>query len=443
MRILLACHRYPPDGLGGVERIVQELSRDLPALGDAVSIVTRRMGPVAGDVPELVREPLGRATLYRLTGPSGSLLRPLLHQARLDQLFTVAMVEAAPDVVHFLHLLNLSPGFLEIACRQRAPIVISLQDFYFACPLVTLTKTNGQPCQGARGGLECAATCFAHEGAAALQRWNMRALYFRGLLDLADRIICPSRHVAEFFVQHYGLRPEQVRLIPNGIVPMPRPPGPRPTPRQRGRLRLVFMGVVAAHKGVRLLLQALELAQLPRVQLDVNGPTHDQPDYVESLRQFGAGIPGLDLRINGPFDNEQLPELLQDADCLVVPSLVPETFALVSREALWQGVPILVSRIGALPEAILAGVNGLAFDPTQPFELAEHLCALWEKPALLDRLRRGAEQSRVATTTEHAATMHALYAEVQAEALRRPIDKAPLLAELAAMQTLLLQYGFG
>ncbi len=441
MRILLTCHRYPPDGAGGVERIVQGLSHELPRLGDDVAVVTRRSRE--NTEPALLREQLGlRSTLYRMTGTSGNMTSILRDHALLEELFLRVLAEFNPDVLHCLHLLNLSPSFLEIAAQHRIPIVISLQDFYFACPLVHLKKSSGESCGGARGGQECADHCFASEAEDAPTRWTLRALYFRRLLDLAERVVCPSQHVMEFFVEQVGLRSEQLCIVANGIVPAARPAVLKPWPRERGFLHLVFLGAMAPHKGVHRLLEALELADLPSVRLDINGTTHDYPEFVEQVRHRAFRLAGVDVRFNGRYEVNQLPRLLEDADCVVVPSQVPETFGLVCAEALAYGVPILVSRIGALPEAVQAGVNGLILDFDQPFELAEHLRALWNDEALYQRLRRGAAETRVMLTDEHAKLMRGVYEDAQSRALRRRDKRAGLRNELTAVRTLILQNGF-
>src|SRR5579859_6561938 len=442
-RVFLACHRYPPDGIGGIERIVESLGQDLPALGDQVTIFTGQPRWRDPFEPALARESLGQGgRLFRLSAPARGPHQPF-GPARLEELFTAALVESRPDVAHFFHLQNLSPGMLEVTARQRVPIIISLHDFYFVCPRFHLQKADGRGCAGPSAGQECAQTCFAGQGAAALQLWGLRAIYFRRLLDLADIVVCPSRYVADYFIRRQGLPPGQVRVIPNGIRPLPRPARAPFSPRQRGCLRLAFLGAIAPHKGAHRLLEAVAQAALPAVQLELNGTTHDFPDYVAGLRQRGARIAGLDLRINGPFEPDHLPRLLQSADCVVVPSQVPETFALVSREALAQGVPILVARSGGLPEAIEPGVNGLSFAPDQPAELADHLRALWEDEALLERLRRGAAQSVVMFTPEHAQEMHRLYAEVLDASRRLPDGQPALLAELATLRKLMVQIGFG
>ncbi len=154
---MLVSHRFPPDDIGGVECYTQRLAADLVKAGNTVSVVTRRWGSQPTE-PETHRERLPDGTsLYRFAGGGTGLDRWylnhfLLHQERLEQLFLMAMLEEDPDVVHFNHLVGLSPRFIRIAHRLRVPVVLSLHDLYFACPRVHLQKVSGELCEGPDGG---------------------------------------------------------------------------------------------------------------------------------------------------------------------------------------------------------------------------------------------------------------------------------------------------
>src|SRR5262245_46887354 len=136
MRILLVSHRFPPDDIGGVERYTQSLATELVRRGDEVSVATRRVDPAAQDL-KMVRERLPNgASLYRFVGGSLKTEQFLEAHKDLERFFTVAVLETSPDVVHINHLLGLSPRFVDIAHRLGAAVVVSLHDFYFACPRV-------------------------------------------------------------------------------------------------------------------------------------------------------------------------------------------------------------------------------------------------------------------------------------------------------------------
>jgi glycosyltransferase involved in cell wall biosynthesis len=451
MRVLLVSHRFPPGDGGGVERYTQSLAEQLVRAGDTVSIVVRRPD---GSVPEPwpVRERLPDGTvLYRMVGGKQIDFNLFLaHNRRLEQLFTAALVEAAPDVVHINHLLGLSPRFVAIARRLRVPVVISLHDFYFACPRVHLQKRSGELCAGPQFGRECARTCFAvnKDGPPndPAVRWGLRALYFRRLLALAHRLVSGSRYVASYFEPFVPGR-APIRVIPNGVPleALARLPGPPSSPRRRGTLNLAYCGTVVPHKGVHVILDALRVADVGPVDLLVMGRVPEEkgiPEYVQDLRDRAAAIPGLTLRVHGAFTPAEFPTLLGDRDFVVVPSLVPEAGPQAPREALAQGVPVLASRLGGLPETVAEGDNGFTFDPARPVELAAVLRRVLSDDGLMSRLREGARRTPVVTVAEHAAAMRAVYQEAIDASLHDVASSGMDLAEVNFLHEALVGVGF-
>jgi glycosyltransferase involved in cell wall biosynthesis len=451
MRVLLVTHRYPPDGLGGVERYTQALAAELVKAGATVSIVTRRPGS-SPPQPRTVRERLPDGTaLFAFVGGSKIYMnRFLAHHERLEQLFTAVLAEAAPDVVHFNQLLGHSPRFIEIAYRLRVAVVLSLHDFYFSCPLVHLQKESGGLCKGPEGGRECAATCFANEPLDPtlikpnpLLRWGTRAVYFRRLFAMAQRTVCYSQYVASYF-DGFGPSQGRLRVIPLGISTGAMDHGewsPAP-PKERGTLTLAFCGTVVRHKGVHVILDALRVADLGCVDLVVLG---DIPyrEYGRELREQAATVPGITFRLYGAYETAQLPCLLQDVDCVIAPSLVPETGGIVPREALAQGIPVLAARLGALPEIVAEGANGFTFDPSRPGELAAVLRRVARDEGLLSRLRQGARRTPVVTVADHAAAIRSVYQEAVGAALRDGGASDADLAEVGFLHKALLDFGFG
>jgi glycosyltransferase involved in cell wall biosynthesis len=451
MRVLLVTHRYPPDGLGGVERYTQTLAAELVKNGVTVSIVTRR--PVsAPPEPRIVRERLSDGTaLFRFVGGKKIFMnRPLAHYERLEQLFTLTLAETAPDIVHFNHLLGLSPRFIAIAYRLRIAVVLSLHDFYFSCPLVHLQKESGGLCRGPDSGRECASSCFADEpfdptlkDPNPLLRWGTRAVYFRRLFAMAQRVVCHSRYVASHFAK-FGPNPTRLHIIPLGIStaaanPVAWPPVPA---KGRDTLNLAFCGTVAPHKGVHTILDALRIANLSSVNLLVLGDIA-YPSYARELREGAASVPGLKLQLYGAYEIAKLSCLLQDVDCVIAPSLVPETGGLVPREALAHGIPVLAARLGALPEIVADGENGFTFDPRRPEELAAILKRLAWDESLLNRLRQGARRTKVVTLSEHAAAIRSVYREALGELAGNEPTRDANLAEIGLLHAALLDFGLG
>ena len=93
--------------------------------------------------------------------------------------------------------------------------------------------------------------------------------------------------------------------------------------------------------------------QRPQARLDVVG---DGPFRATLQRQAGNA---KNIQFHGAMGADAVRERMARARALLVPSLFPETLGYVVLEAWSQGVPVLVSTAGALPE-LAAGGGGHA-----------------------------------------------------------------------------------
>jgi glycosyltransferase involved in cell wall biosynthesis len=441
---MLVAHRYPPDATGGVERYTEQLAARLVRSGDAVHVLAR--SPGSGPLRREVERLDNGVIVHRVKGGKVRRRRFLSDRTAFERLFREAIGEADPDLIHFNHVLDLSPSFLMIAKDRGAAVVLTLHDYYFACPRIVLRTTQEESCGGPQGGRECARTCFSADEPLRPHRWALRAMYFRRLLDLADRIVCPSPNAAEFFAS-FGADVERLEVVANGIW-IARADAQRDLAagvflkqRDRNRLALAFMGAVLPHKGLKVLLRALEEARLGAVDLVAFGPAGDRI-YAREMYALACGIPGLNFRIYGAYEPEDLPLLLEDVDCVVVPSLWPETFCLVAREALARGVPVVAAQAGALADDVIDGNNGFVFQPERIDQLAAILRRLDGEPGLLARLRSGALATRISTMDDHVKTLRGSYGAALRRAARARRVPRQDRDDLLALQQMLESCGF-
>jgi glycosyltransferase involved in cell wall biosynthesis len=397
VRLLLVTHRYPPDGVTGVERIAEWTAGGLRDGGDEVTVLTRR--PSA--TPSIISlERLGRDGLDVLTLVGGRLdVGSHPGPAReVEALFQRVLVDVAPDVVLATHLLGHSPSYVGIASRWGVPTVVELHDFFGLCPRINLLKTTGEQCAGPRRGEECANVCFAGQEGAAL-RWTARWRAYRDAFRSAASLIAPSRHVADVF-ETYARDGAAVHVVPDPVsIPVASVAGER----RSGVLRLALVGGVAPHKGVELLLDALRAACCGLVELDVIGPV--DAAYAGVIRERASRVASLRLRLSGAFDNHLLPALLRNVDAVVVASTVAESFSIVAREAFACGLPVVAADAGALSEAVRDGHNGLLFRVGSAASLAVCLQRLAHEEGLVDRLASGARETPVVTVEERVAAV--------------------------------------
>ena len=155
-----------------------------------------------------------------------------------------------------------------------------------------------------------------------------------------------------------------------------------------GPLRLGFLGSVMISKAPDVLLSAFSGLPQGIASVDLFGAyTHYHgDDGYRAVMEPLLAAPGVTM--HGPIAHEAVPAALASLDVLVVPSIWPENSPLVIREAFLAGVPVIASRIGGIPEAVVDGVNGLLVEPgdveglaASPGSVSSTIRARWRGPA--------------------------------------------------------------
>lgn len=431
MKVLLVSHGYPPTGVAGVERISAQTAAALTERGHRVRVLTRQPSELPATL-SLQREIREGIAVTSIVGAGAGVDRFPGQEPALERIFERTLVEFDPDVVLATHLLHHSPGYVEVAHRWNVPFVLELHDFFMICPRIHLQRRSGELCAGPEGGMACARHCFGDQSEPQL-RWALRSRSFADALRSADEVLGPSRFLAEVFADVRG-RDRPIRIVENAVPPL----GPvlRTGSDPDGPLRLASIGVTVEHKGFQVVVEALRLAALPRSSYTVFGIA--LPPLSRELHAAADQVEGLELRLFNGFSPAHLPVLLADADALVVPSLVAETFSIAAREGFACGLPVIASRLGALPEAIREGDNGWLFEPGDAAGLADLLRRLDRDRTLLRRAAAGIRADDMTSVADRTTQLEALMHEVVE---RSPNAPRPESRELALMREALSDRG--
>jgi glycosyltransferase involved in cell wall biosynthesis len=90
----------------------------------------------------------------------------------------------------------------------------------------------------------------------------------------------------------------------------------------------------------------------------------------EAIRARFASLTSLHAIFTGHLSWAEMTRLYAAADAFALPSL-KDPNPLVAVEALWAGLPLLLSnRVGNHPEVLTPGINGWLFDPLSPSSVA-------------------------------------------------------------------------
>jgi glycosyltransferase involved in cell wall biosynthesis len=224
-------------------------------------------------------------------------------------------------------------------------------------------------------------------------------------LRLMDRVITVSESAREE-LGSLGVDIDRITIIKNGVDPqMKWPQHWRKAEIRKNAFQVLFVGTCGPRKGLIYLLQAVGL--LPRqcqVCVHIVGNIEDDPAYYRSLVDF-LDREALREKVffHGRISDAELAEMYASADVFVLPSLW-EGYGIVLLEAMVHGLPIVASRVGAIPELVRHGENGWLVPPGDSQALAEAIWSLTQDQSLCNRLGdRGRELSRQFPTWDEVA----------------------------------------
>jgi glycosyltransferase involved in cell wall biosynthesis len=222
------------------------------------------------------------------------------------------------------------------------------------------------------------------------------------ILKIPDVLLAPSSFVKKQFLKYYSFIEPKLKVVPLGIFPVD---GQEMGKKANGKVRFCYFGNILPLKGLHLLIDAFKALPQGKATLTIYGSRNPWTEtYYDQLREQANGF-SVDFR--DPFKRENLSEALRDQDIAVLPSICPESFSFVIREANSMGLPVIASRIGAVPEAIKEGENGLLFEPGNMRELRGCMLRFIEEPGLLQRM--ALKIPKVKSMAEHALELEEIY----------------------------------
>ena len=225
-----------------------------------------------------------------------------------------------------------------------------------------------------------------------------------------DRIFTSSEESARTIVRDFGVRPDRIRNVLNGLDTELFCPASNTT---KSNNEILCVGRASdPNKGIRTLIEAF--AQLPEAT-HLTLVDNDHPGNEVFKWAQAAGVASR-IRVTGRIETSELIDLYRRATAVVVPSRY-EGFGLPAVEAMACGTPVVATRAGALPEVIALSEGGLLAERDNPASLAQALRTLLDEPDLRTRLAEKGRQrveAHFAWPRVAAATAKG-YAEVLSE----------------------------
>jgi len=373
--------------IGGEERVVENLSRELSARGHEVAIATLKQPGVEPEPVPGVRVHALRSSVSRLSGAGAErIYAPPVPDPETVRDLRRVLAEERPDVVHAHNWIVHS--YLPSDRVEGPALVLSLHDYGLICPTKRLLR-KGEVCSGP-GPLKCMLNARHQYGLARTP------VIVAGTLSREQKL---RRHVDLFLpisstvAELCRLGPgDSYRIAPNFIGELP--PAPAAGEPRLAALPeepfVLYFGDVTEDKG------ALHL-------VEVYATLDSAPPLVLIGRNFlgeRARRPGIEAV--GPLPYPLTIEALRRSLFAVAPSIWAEPFGMVALEAAKAGKPIVASDIGGLGDIVVEGETGLLVPPGQPGPLREALERMIGDEALRARMGDAAAE-RAASVFSPAA----------------------------------------
>ncbi|MCU0492443.1 MAG: glycosyltransferase family 4 protein [Chloroflexaceae bacterium] len=433
MKIVLPVHHFPPHYTSGAELYTFRLARWLLAQGHQVDVVcvertdSGGVGDIGVEFDMYEQVPVWRMSL-NLHHDDVPFQWSYNHPT-IGRWFTEFLAQREPDLVHLQSGYLLTASVLEAAHTRQIPSIVTLHDYWFLCPRVTLLRGDGEVCTTIPADAAACAWCMLLDSrrfrlpdrvtggllGRAASIWHLqparaameeRRTFLHQALRWAERVIAPSRFLADMFGQ--VVEPSRLDVVRLGTDTSRFRDIPSPT--NDGTLQLGYIGQIAPHKGIHLLIRAIKM--LPSrgrpIQLSIYGDTCHNKTYSQHLHKLIGDDPCIQLA--GRFDNSRIAEVLRPIDVIVVPSIWFENSPLAILEAQTARRPVIASAMGGMAELVRHEIDGLHFRPGDAADLARQIQRLRDEPELLPQLHQHAPA--ISSVEDEMVALFQIYQQV-------------------------------
>ncbi len=368
MKILMLSWEYPPRVVGGIARVVHDLSHRLYQDGHDVTVVTYR----DGNVPYF--EDDKGVKVHRVDNfmISSNNFIDWVMQLNFNMIAKVGeLINQGEkfDVIHAHDWLTAYAGK-------------TLKTAYGISLVSTIHATEA----GRNSGIQGETQKYIND-----TEWM--------LTYESSEVIVNSNYMKNELQRLFGLPYEKINVVPNGVninlfSEVERDYDFRRQYAMDNEKIILFMGRLVYEKGIQNLISAMPkiLANYHDAKLIIAG----KGGMIDELRaQVNSLGLGNKVYFTGYLNSKNVQKMYKCADISVFPSTY-EPFGIVALEAMLSGTPVVVSDIGGLNEIVDHGINGMKSYAGNPNSLADSILTLLFDPKLCSDVVKNA-QAKVKT----------------------------------------------
>ncbi len=354
MKILMLTWEYPPRIVGGIARVVHDLSHRLIKDGHEVHVITYKEGNV-GDYENDKGVHVHRVNNYMIN-PNNFI-----------------------DWIMQLNF-NMIAKANELMEKEGKFDVIHAHDWLVTYAAKTLKNSYNIPIVATIHATESGRNSGIHD---EMQRYINDTEWL--LTYEASEVLVNSNYMKNELQRLFGLPFEKINVVPNGINltafnGIERDYDFRRQYAADNEKIILFLGRLVYEKGVQHLIAAMPkiLANYHDAKLVIAGKGGMMDKLREQVNHLNIANK---VYFTGYLNGKQVNKMYKAADISVFPSTY-EPFGIVALEAMLAGVPTVVSDVGGLNEIVEHRVNGMKSYAGNANSLADSILSLLYDPQL-------------------------------------------------------------
>lgn len=363
MKILMLTWEYPPRIVGGIARVVHDLSHKLVKDGHEVTVVTYK----EGDALEFENDK--GVKVYRVQNY-------MIHPNN----FT--------DWIMQLNF-SLTAKATQIINEQGAFDCIHAHDWLVAYSAKTLKDAFQIPIVSTIHATESGRNSGIHDD---IQRYINDTEWL--LTFESTEVIVNSNYMKCELQRLFGLPFEKINVIPNGInlnnfTGIERDYDFRRKYAMDNEKIILYIGRLVYEKGIQHLISAMPkiIEGYNDTKLIIGGKGGMYDELKEQAKALGIENK---VYFTGYLNSKEVQKMYKCADVAVFPSTY-EPFGIVALEAMLAGVPTVVSDIGGLNEIVEHGVNGMKSYAGNGNSIADSVLSLLYNHQLCNNITKNAK----------------------------------------------------
>ena len=269
---------------------------------------------------------------------------------KMYDLFAEFLQNEQPDLVHFHCIQRLTGSVVEATLDAKIPYVITAHDAWWISDYQFLVDEQGKVYPNGHPDLY---DPLPLPSGITLDASLDRRQYLKKLLKKAQAVMTVSEAFAQIYRKN-GI--PRVQVTANGLSKKARW-APKQT-QNTDKVICGHIGGMSEHKGYDLLKQAVLDTQPQHCELLIVDHRFES-DYQH--HETWGQVP---VYFVGRHQQSHMPKLYQQIDVLFAPSIWPESYGLVTREAAASSCWVVASHLGGIGEDVIEGQTGHVIEPT-------------------------------------------------------------------------------